>query len=165
MDMAKERSHTPKDDMRNTSEHEKADTVVGGLGGLGGLAAGAAGGLVLGPVGAVVGALAGVAGGWWAGKQVVDAAADFDAETDSDYRRVHESTRAGARAYDEVRHAYQLGHLAGRNPDYRDAGFDRIEPDLRRAWVDVHGAADEWDLVRPYVDRGFERARERHARE
>lgn len=162
--MAKDRDHTPKDDMKNTSEHEKADTVVGGLGGLGGLAAGAAGGLVLGPVGAVVGALAGVAGGWWAGTQVVDAAADFDAE-DSHYRRAHESSRAGAREYDEVRHAYQLGHLAARNPDYRDTGFDRIEPDLRRAWVDAHGASGDWDAVRPYVDRGFKRARERDPRE
>jgi hypothetical protein len=162
--MAKDRDHTPKDDMKNTSEHEKADTVVGGLGGLGGLAAGAAGGLVLGPVGAVVGALAGVAGGWWAGKQVVDAAEDFNAE-DSDYRRAHESSRAGARAYDEVRHAYQFGHLAGRNPDYRDAEFHRIEPDLRRAWVDAHGSTDDWDAVRPYVDHGFNRARKRDARE
>ncbi len=155
----------PRDDMRKIAEEddperaaeEQRRTVGEGMGGLMGLAAGAAGGLTLGPVGAVLGALAGGAGGWWAGKQVVDAISDYQ---DEYFRRIHEASREAAPSYEEVRHAYQLGHLAGRNPEYGDTGFDRVEPELRRAWERAHPESRDWDSIRRFVDRGFNRARD-----
>jgi hypothetical protein len=154
-----------RDDMRKVAEEddpkksaeEQAETVTEGVGGLMGFATGAAAGLALGPVGAVIGALAGGAGGWWAGKQVGDAALEFE---DRYFRRIHAASDARSPSYEDVRHAYQLGHLAGRNPEYGDAGFDAIEPELRHAWKKAHGGSDNWDQVRPCVDRGFTHARE-----
>jgi hypothetical protein len=149
-----------KDDMKRSSEDEKRDTVAGGVGGIGGMAAGAGAGLTLGPVGAVLGALAGAAGGWWAGKQTIETLGGFENDEDVYYRRLHQQFAADARAYDEVRHAYQIGHLAGRNPDYMGSDFDSVEQDLRRAWDEAHGKAEAWDTVRPYVDRGFAHGRQ-----
>jgi hypothetical protein len=72
-----------------------------------------------------------------------------------------DATRA-ARGYDDVRPAYQLGHLAGINPDYHGRSFDEVEPDLRRGWSDDvssrHGA---WDDVRDYARHAYERGRSR----
>jgi hypothetical protein len=155
-----------RDDMRKIAEEddpkkaeeEQTETVTEGVGGLIGFASGAAAGLTLGPVGAVIGALAGGAGGWWAGKQVGDAALEFE---DKYYRRIHEASHAPTPSYEDVRHAYQLGHLAGRNPEYRDSDFDAIEPELQRAWKTAHGGSDNWNQVRSCVDRGFTHAREK----
>jgi hypothetical protein len=148
---------TPSDDIRHPSEEEQATTAGGGASGIVGMAAGAGVGLLLGPVGAVIGALAGGAGGWWAGKQTVAAISEFDNDEDM-YRRMHDAESA-QHSYDDVRHAYVLGHLAGRNPDYLDRDFRAVEPDLRDAWQRAHQHGETWDSLRPYVDRGFTHAR------
>lgn len=144
-----------RDDMRDEPEEEQAERAGGGAGGIVGAGLGAGAGLVLGPIGAVVGALAGAAGGWWAGKQTVDALASFDEREDEHFRRTHERSDRGTRPYNEVRHAYQLGVLAGRNPDYVGRNFDTVEQDLQRAWDEAHGRGESWNNVRPYVDEGF----------
>lgn len=144
-----------RDDMRNESEDEQAETAGGGAAGIVGAGLGAGAGLVLGPVGAVLGALAGAAGGWWAGKQTVDVLASFEETEDQHFRRVHERAPYATRPYDEVRHAYQLGVLAGRNPEYRGREFDTVEQDLQRAWDEARGHGESWDTVRAYVGEGF----------
>jgi len=145
------------DDLR--PKEEDAEEVAGGVAGLAAGAAGAAAGAaVLGPIGGVIGALAGGIGGWWAGHQLGEAA--LDEEEDESYRRYHEGSMSErGRSYDEVRHAYHLGHLAGRNPEYRDREFDGVEADLRRAWDEAHGPREPWDEVRPYVGAAYERSR------
>jgi hypothetical protein len=136
---------------------EDANKVGQGLGGATGAAAGAGIGALGGPIGMVIGALAGAAGGWWAGKNVSEAAGDFDDETDAHYRRVHSESEA-SRDYDEVRPYYQFGRVARSNPDYEGRAFEDVEPELRKGW---EGSAQEkygrWDDVRPYVNRGYSR--------
>ena len=139
-----------------------ARLVGEGVGGTGGMVAGAAIGSLLGPIGTLVGALAGTVGGWWAGKEVADAATSHT-DADDEYYRTHYQSRAGAgatRSYDDVRPAYALGHIAARNPDYQGRSFDEVEPDLRRGWSDdlrtQHG---EWDDVRGYASEGYTRGR------
>jgi hypothetical protein len=121
---------------------------------------GAVGLATLGPLGAVAGALAGAVGGWWAGKGFQHAVDDMDRE-EMRLRRAHE--HAGAkRPYEEVRHGYQLGYLAGRNPHYADAPFSEIEEDLRTAWVHAHLQDEKpipWDNVRSEAETGYEVAR------
>ena len=70
----------------------------------------------------------------------------------------------GAREYDRVRPAYQLGHLAGMNPDYRDRDFEHIEGDLRAGWTDdVSARHGRWEEVRHLARRAYERGRARSA--
>ena len=51
-----------------------------------------------------------------------------------------------------------LGHLASRNPDYRNRTFGEVEPDLRKGWSSdpKYGS---WDAVRSYANEGFTRGR------
>jgi phage tail tape-measure protein len=100
--------------------NEDPQTMGGAVGGATGAAAAAAAGIAIaGPIGGVIGLLAGAAGGWWGGKELTESIEEVDRE-DNRFRRAHE--HAGAtRPYEEIRHAYQLGYLAGRNPDYADA--------------------------------------------
>ena len=124
-----------------------AGTVGGGLG------------LAAGPLGVVIGALAGFAGGWWAGREAHDALERFDRLDD----RLGMHARAGGREYEEIRHAYQLGYLAGRNPRYEGEGFEAAATDLRTAWIQSHAHVEDavgWDDVHASVRRGFEEARE-----
>ncbi|MEX2570898.1 MAG: hypothetical protein WD737_06300 [Gemmatimonadota bacterium] len=149
------------------SEHDQKrnedPSVAGGaVGGATGAGVGASLGVAaLGPLGLVLGALAGAAGGWWAGKGVVESVEDVD-RSDNRFRRAHE--HAGAtRPYEEVRHAYQLGYLAARNPDYSDATFEETEEDLRAAWVQAHVHDPEpvpWEDVRASARTGFDLGRE-----
>jgi hypothetical protein len=131
--------------------------------GIGGAAAGTAGaaiGALAGPVGMLVGGLAGVIGGWWAGKAAVESTWTHD--DDSFYRNAYEtsSTRLADRSYDDVRPAYQIGHLAGQNPDYRGRDWDAVEGDLRRAWTDdVRTKHGEWETARPMARDAFTRSR------
>src|SRR3954468_13473808 len=117
----------------DTRDHGHADDHVtaGKLAseGVGGAAAGAAGaaiGAFAGPVGMLVGGLAGIVGGWWAGKSAAEAANKYSDTDDRYYRETYEgsSTRLADRSYDQVRPAYQLGHVAGMNPDYADRDFE-----------------------------------------
>jgi phage tail tape-measure protein len=155
----REPRHTEHDLKRN----EDPEAIAGAVGGATGVGVGAAIGMAaLGPVGAVVGALAGAAGGWWAGKGLQHAVHEVDS-ADNDFRRAHE--HAGAtRPFDEARHGYQLGYLAGRNPEYADADFTQVEEDLRTAWIEAHredGNPVPWDDVRGDARIGYELSRKR----
>jgi hypothetical protein len=133
--------------------------------GLGGAAAGAAGaaiGSFVGPIGTLIGGLAGVVGGWWAGKSAVEASHKYSPDDDQHYRETYEtsSARLADRSYDQVRPAYQLGHVAGLNPDYRDRDFTDVEPDLQKGWSDdLRAKNGEWDSVRPYARDAYTRSR------
>ncbi|CAN5874500.1 hypothetical protein BH23GEM9_BH23GEM9_07700 [soil metagenome] len=147
---------------RDMERNEDPPVIGGAVGGVtGAAAAGAAGLAVLGPIGAVVGLLAGAAGGWWAGKEVVESVEDVD-RADNRFRRAHE--HAGAtRPYDEARHAYRLGYLAGRNPDYANSDFTAVERDLRSAWVQAHLHDTDpvaWEDIRRDVQAGYDLARD-----
>jgi uncharacterized protein (TIGR02271 family) len=174
-DKAANKSGSAADNALRAHHDEPATTgdVVGeGVGGFSGLAAGAAIGSLGGPIGTVIGAIAGAASGWWTGRAVSEAASSFN--NDEDYYRNHfETTRskttgtAGTSAsdvssYDRARPAYQLGHLAGNNPEYRDRNFDEVETDLRAGWNDdVSAQHGRWEDVRPYARDAYERGRER----
>ncbi|MDF1502961.1 hypothetical protein [Roseisolibacter sp. H3M3-2] len=163
----------PHDHTKSNLNPTKDDgNVVGnligeGVGGASGIAAGAAIGALGGPVGMVVGALAGAVGGWWSGRAVSEAAHGFTSDDDTHYR-THYGTAGTTtpadmrttRSYDDVRPAYQLGHLAGRNPDYANRSFDDVESDLRRGWTsDVSAKHGDWDTVRPYARTAYDRGR------
>jgi hypothetical protein len=144
-----------RDDDPTTSDYvgEAAGGISGGL-------AGAAVGSIGGPVGTLIGGLAGVIGGWWAGRSIAEAARDYDDGEDRYYRAHYEksSARPADKSYDDVRPAYQLGHLASRNPDYRGRDFDTVESDLRRGWSDDIGARHgEWASVRGYAREAYVR--------
>jgi len=139
---------------RGPAGDENPRQVAEGLGGLTGAAAGAGLGAILGPVGVVVGGIAGAVGGWWAGHGLVDAAGDFDDETDAHYRRLHEE-HGGAHDYNDARYYYRLGALARRNPNYEGRPFDDVEPDLRAGWRDQE-VGRGWEDVRNFVHRGYE---------
>jgi hypothetical protein len=155
------------------------DVVGESVGGLSGAATGAALGSLGGPIGTIIGGIAGAATGWWSGRAISEAASSFD--QDEDYYRGHYQSRTGAtgtgatgtgatgmgasagatntadvsrrHAYDHARPAYQLGHLAGLNPDYQGRQFDDVEPDLRRGY-DSYAGSDErpaWNDVRDYA--------------
>jgi len=138
-------------------EPTASDYVGEAAGGISGGVAGAAIGSIGGPVGTLIGGLAGVIGGWWAGRSIGEAAKDYGDVDDRYYRTHYESTsRLADRSYDDVRPAYQLGHLASRNPDYRGRDFDTVESDLRRGWSDDIGARHgDWSSVRSYAREGY----------
>ena len=136
-----------------------ADYVGEAAGGISGGLAGAAIGSIGGPVGTLIGGLAGVVGGWWAGRSIAEAAKDYGDEDDRHYR-THYQTNASTtdRSYDDVRPAYQLGHIASRNPDYSGRDFDTVESDLRRGWSDDVGARHgDWSSVRNYAKEAYTR--------
>ena len=140
-------------------EPTTADYVGEAAGGISGGLAGAAIGSIGGPIGTLVGGLAGVIGGWWAGRSIAEAAKDYG-DADDGYYRTHYETSGtvGSRQYDDVRPAYQLGHLASRNPDYRGRSFEDVEADLRRGWSDDIGARHgDWSTVRGYAREGYSR--------
>jgi hypothetical protein len=165
------RASTDRGMDRQVNQPGTADTtgdVVGEVtGGVAGAATGAALGSLGGPIGTLIGALAGALGGWWSGRAISEAASTFTADDESYYREHHTSSvsrladrPATTRDYDDVRPAYQLGHLAGRNPDYANRNFDEVETDLRRGWTsDVSARHGEWDSVRPYARDAFDRGR------
>ncbi len=66
----------------------------------------------------------------------------------------------GGRSYEDVRPAYQIGHLAGRNPDYQGRSFEDVEADLRRGWTpEVSARYGRWDEVRDYARSAYDRSR------
>jgi uncharacterized protein (TIGR02271 family) len=139
---------------------ERNEKIGEGVGGVAGAAAGAAVGSLAGPVGTAIGAIAGAVGGWWSGRAAADAASNID-ETDDDFYR-QRFAETGGRNYDDARPAFQLGHVAGHNPEYEGRSFEEIEPDLRRGWTgDVSASSDSWENVRDYARDAFERGQER----
>lgn len=136
-----------------------ADHVGEAAGGISGTVAGAAIGSVAGPVGTIIGGIVGAMGGWWSGRAVAEAATAISKDDDDFYRRRFENSgRLSGRSYDDVKPAYYIGHLASRNPDYRNRSFDQIEGDLSRGWTadNKYGA---WDDVRDFAREGFARGR------
>jgi len=139
---------------------DRNEKIGEGVGGVAGAAAGAAIGSLAGPVGTAIGAIAGAVGGWWSGRAAADAASSIDATDDDYYRQRFAET--GGRDYEAARPAFQLGHVAGYNPDYAGRSFEEIEPDLRRGWTDdVAERSDDWENVRGYARDAFERGQER----
>ena len=134
---------------------EKVGEAVGGVSGA---LTGAAVGSPAGPIGTIIGGIAGAVGGWWAGKQVADAAGKFNEHDDNNYRQAYEARpdRLVDRTYEDVRPAYQLGHLASENPDYSGKSFEDIEMDLQRGWTnDLRARHGDWGAVRPFAEEAF----------
>jgi hypothetical protein len=177
-----------RDAARGTHHETTPDDVVGeATGGLAGAATGAALGSLGGPIGTIIGGIAGAVGGWWSGRAIAESASHYTEGDDAYYRSLYESRRAGGalrpdpnvgaedRASDVAyartegytgdylayQPAYQLGHLAGLNPDYEARTFDDVEPELRRGWSDDvsqrHGA---WEEAREHARSAYERARQ-----
>jgi hypothetical protein len=150
---------------RDLKRNEDPEAIAGAVGGAAGAGTGGAIGFAAGgPIGGVIGALAGALGGWWAGNEAQGAIADMD-QSDNEFREAHEHAGAG-RSFEEVRHGYQVGYLAGRNPDHADQTFAEVEKDLRAAWTQAHVDIDNavpWDDVRDEARTGYELARRRAA--
>jgi len=150
-------------DHAHGDEHVTAGKLASeGVGGAAAGAAGAAIGSFAGPIGTLIGGLAGVIGGWWAGKSAVEASHHYSTDDDRFYRDAYESspTRLADRSYEQVRPAYQLGHVAGLNPDYRDRDWEAVEPDLQKGWTnDLRAKHGDWNTVRPYARDAYTRSR------
>ncbi|MEO8575307.1 MAG: hypothetical protein ABI556_01340 [Gemmatimonadales bacterium] len=139
----------------NPSTGDKVGEAVGGVSGV---VTGAAIGSAGGPLGTIIGGIAGAVGGWWAGRTVSEAASRFTDHEDNNYRQSYEARpdRLVDRTYDDVRPAYQLGHLASENPDYNGKNFEAIETDLQRGWGnDLRARHGDWAAVRPYAEEAF----------
>lgn len=156
---------TPDPNLKTT-----AGEVVGGTGGA--LAGAAAGTVIAGPIGTAVGAIAGALGGWWAGHEVSEASARWTTDQDRYYRDhfAARDDRAADRSYEDVRPAYQLGHMAAHNPEYEGRTFDAVEPHLQRGWTeDLSRRGGEWTRARVWAAEAYDRARrdreERRARD
>jgi len=133
-----------------------ADHVGEAAGGISGVAAGAAVGSLAGPVGTVIGGIVGAMGGWWTGRAVAEAATAISTDDEGYYRRHYDASPIADRRYDDVRPAYYLGHIASRNPDYRNRSFDEVESDLRTGWQ-KDSKYGSWDTVRGYAREGYTR--------
>jgi hypothetical protein len=155
--------------VRHTDDRTGVGDEVGeAVGGVSGIVAGAAIGSPAGPIGTIIGGIAGAVGGWWAGRAVAEAAHKFTREDDSLYRERFENRpdRFADRSYDDVRPAYQLGHIASMNPDYNARSFDEVEPDLRRGWGNnLRARHGDWSAVRPYAEEAYNRNSSVAARE
>ena len=127
--------------------HETDPTSA--MGGLGGAAIGAAAGSLGGPIGIAIGALAGAAGGWWAGRAISHAAHEYESE-EPRFRERHAALEA-SHEYEAVRPAYQLGYLAGRNPEYRSKTFDDVEEHVQLGWSPIATLHGPWPTMREYA--------------
>lgn len=158
------------DELRNRAAHDStSDGFVshentGGeqaLGAGAGAAVGAAWGTLGGPIVTIIGGLAGAVGGWWAARSASEQHL-FNLDDDNYYRTQHSalgtSDRTNRYSYDDVRPAYQIGHLAGANPDYGAQSFSEIEPHLKGAYSTA--GQSNWDDVRGFAEQGYTRGRE-----
>jgi hypothetical protein len=139
------------------------DHVGEAAGGISGVLAGAAIGSMGGPIGTIIGGIAGAVGGWWSGRAISEAASRITDEDDGYYRSQYESSssRSSGRSYDDVRPAYQLGHVAAQNPDYAGRDFESVESDLRRGWTGEIGTKHgDWQSVRTYARDAYLRGRD-----
>jgi hypothetical protein len=153
-------THSPNDGgvLRHDDHPSTGDQVGEAVGGVSGVVTGAAIGSMGGPIGTIIGGIAGAVGGWWAGRTVSEAASKFTDHDDNNYRQAYESRsdRLADRSYDDVRPAYQLGHLASENPDYNGKNFESIEADLQRGWSnDLRARHGDWAAVRPYAEEAY----------
>lgn len=144
--------------LKHDDNPSTGDKVGEAVGGVSGVVTGAAIGSAGGPLGTIIGGIAGAVGGWWAGRTVSEAASRFTDHDDNNYRQAYEARpdRLADRTYDDVRPAYQLGHLASENPDYNGKNFEAIESDLQRGWSnDLRAHHGDWAAVRPYAEEAF----------
>lgn len=152
-------------DVVHHDDHPSAGDQVGeAAGGIGGVLAGAAIGSIAGPIGTVIGGLAGAVGGWWTGRAIAEAASNFTHSDDLHYRSSYDTSehRLADRSYEDIRPAYQLGHIASRNPDYVGRDFDEVETELERGWsADVSRSSGNWQQVRGFARDAFARGREK----
>lgn len=137
-----------------------ADHVGEAAGGISGVTAGAAIGSAVGPVGTVIGGIVGAMAGWWSGRAIAEAATALTTEDETYYKNHYTSSpnRLADRSYDDVKPAYYLGHVASRNPDYKNKSWEEIEPDLRTGWS-ANSKYGSWNTVRGYANEGFTRGR------
>ena len=160
-------ARTPDEDAGATAPSEAtepttAEEVGEAAGGISGVLAGATLGAMAGPVGSLLGGLAGAVGGWWAGRAIAEAAEHYTDQDDERYRAHYESSpnRLADHGYEDVRPAYQLGHIASLNPAYWPREFEEIEPELQTGWTeDLSARHGSWPAVRPYAREGYTRAR------
>jgi hypothetical protein len=161
-DLNRDALNTPRTDDLRRNDVNTGEEIGEAVGGISGVLTGAALGSLGGPIGTIIGGIAGAVSGWWAGKAISEAASHVTTE-DEDYYRTHydaSTSRLADRSFDDVRPAYQIGHLAARNPDYSSRQFDEVEPDLRSGWTqDVSNRHGSWDQVRDYARHGFDRSR------
>lgn len=157
IERAKDHALGPHDS--NPSHFDEAGE---GLGSIGGAIAGAAVGTAGGPIGTIIGGIAGAIGGWWAGRAVTEAASTLTS-SDDEYYRAHFDrlpNRLADRSYEHARPAYVLGHIASRNPDYREKEWDHVSRDLQRGWsVNNARTYGDWNTVSRYASEGFDRGR------
>jgi hypothetical protein len=147
------------DDRRDDNPGDEIGEAVGGISGV---LTGAALGSLGGPIGTIIGGIAGAVSGWWAGKAISEAASHVTHDDEAYYRTHYEALpdRPADRSYDDVRPAYQIGHLAGRNPEYHGRSFEEVESDLQRGWSgDVSARHGDWQQVRHYARNAYERGR------
>ena len=156
---------TNKTNANDLIHHDDAPTVgdeVGeAAGGISGVVTGAAIGSIGGPVGTIIGGVAGAIGGWWAGRAVSEAAKNFTEDHETYYRNHYETSpsKLADRSYDQVKPAYQMGHVAGQNPEYKGRDFEHVESDLRRGWDNTASTAHgEWDKVKGYAREAYQRS-------
>jgi hypothetical protein len=147
------------------AEKNAAEKVAGPVGGASGaLVGGTVGTIVAGPIGTAIGAIAGAVGGWWATHGVADAVPTEDDERH--YEKHYASSRkalsvkareaAIPRSFEHARPAYQLGHLAARNPAYAGKRFEEVEDDLLKAWSnDLRDIYGEWASVRGFAQEAY----------
>jgi hypothetical protein len=143
------------------SNPSHGDELGEATGGISGVLLGAGIGSAAGPVGTLIGGIAGAIGGWWAGRAVAEAASVLSRE-DEEYFRSHydaQPNRSVDRAYDDVRGAYYLGHIAAHNPNFKARHFDEVEPELEKGWASHAEKYGTWTTVRPYAAEGFSRGR------
>jgi hypothetical protein len=79
-------------------------------------------------------------------------------EDDARYRALYEasSSRLADRAYEDVRAAYHLGHIARAHPDYEGRKFEDVEDEIRKGWTpDLRARYGDWSLVRPFAREAF----------
>ncbi|CAN5644713.1 hypothetical protein BH23GEM5_BH23GEM5_30290 [soil metagenome] len=144
--------------LAGTDDPSAGDLVGEAAGGISGVLTGAALGSMGGPVGTIIGGIAGAVGGWWTGRAVSEAAAGYTEEDETYYRSHYDSNRRDDLDYDRARTGYQLGHIAGSNPDYQGRSFDEVETDLRGGWGDKE---EDYTQVRDYARHGYERSSQR----
>jgi hypothetical protein len=156
------RRSTADDVLRHDEPKSTGDEVGEAVGGISGVLTGAALGSLGGPIGTIIGGVAGAVSGWWAGRAISEAASHITDDDESAYRTHYESSssRLADRSYDDVRPAYQLGHLAGRNPEYAGREFEDVERDLQHGWTnDVSSRHGDWQSVRGYARDAYSRGR------
>jgi len=140
------------DDLPSPTDSPTVDESVTGIsGGLIGAALGTVGG----PLATIIGAIAGAVGGCWAGRAVTESAVSITMD-DEAYRTHYQSLPADVvrRRYEDIAHAYHLGHIARANPDYAGKTFEEIEPVLERGWL-ADDRMGDWASVRHYVAVAF----------